>query len=88
MKIPFAHLHEQGIDFAVFAADSTHKSQEARQQLLHHLTQRARNSGLKIDKSALQYPQGSSICFLGTPDLVSFLESVGGIHHWTHEVTI
>jgi len=88
MNIRFAHLNEQGIDFAVFAADAIAKTPTARQRLLCDLTSRARRGGLRVDKSALQYEEGNGIYFFGTPDLVHFLQSVGGVFNWTHQLRV
>ena len=88
MRIRMAHLREQGIDFAVFDADSRIGTNAARAELLAQLTARARRSKCKVDKAALQYVSGGQLRFYGTPDLVDFLASVGGVPSWTHEITV
>jgi hypothetical protein len=88
MQIQMAHLREQGIDFAVFDADSRLGTSAARADLLSSLTAKARLSGLKIDKAALQYMEGRRLQFFGTRDLVEFLATLGGVHRWTHQLTV
>lgn len=86
MKVNFAHLREQGINFAVFDADATIKDDSHRSQLLSELTFRARNSGLRIEKSALAFKEFGRVKFYGTPDLVNFLSrNFYGIR-WTHSI--
>lgn len=87
MKINVAHIHEQGIDFAVFDADARVGTNGARGALLAQLTQRARAAGLNVDKAALAYPRGGRIEFYGTPDLVRFLAS-SGLPRWTHTIEV
>lgn len=88
MKIKMAHLNDQGIDFAVFGANARVGTDAARAELLAELTVKARLEGLKVDKSALQYGQGRQIRFYGTPDLVNYLASIGGVRHWTHQMDV
>lgn len=88
MTVRMAHLREQGIDFAVFAADAKNHTDVDRSDLLHQLTMCARNAGLKVDKAALQYWRGRRLEFFGAPDLVGFLCSVGGISSWTHKLAL
>jgi hypothetical protein len=87
MKINLAHLHHQGIDFAVFAADASVSSNPARDELLSDLVIAARQRGLKIDKAALAFRSGGRTTFFGTPDLVRFLSKLG-MPRWTHSITI
>jgi len=87
MQIRVAHLRTQGIDFAVFDADATSHLDSDRARLLMELTDAARANGLKVDKSALAFRQGSRIRFYGTADLVRFLAS-NGISRWTHTITV
>jgi hypothetical protein len=87
MQIRVAHLRAQGIDFAVFDADATSHLDSDRATLLMRLTAAARAKGLKVDKSALAFHQGSQTRFYGTPDLVRFLAN-NGISRWTHTISI
>lgn len=85
MRINFAHLRDQGIDFAVFDADAISRSNVDRNRLLADLTARARRTGLSIQKSALAFAANGRIQFYGTPDLVRYLAS-GWIPQWTHSI--
>ena len=87
MTINVAHLNDQGIDFAVFDADSTCHSTTGRQRLLAQLTARGRRAGLRIEKAALAFVEGGEISFFGTPDLVRYL-ATGWVPHWTHTIEI
>ena len=87
MQIRVAHLRTQGIDFAVFDADATSRLDSDRAELLVRLTAEARANGLKVDKSALAFRQGSQNRFYGTPDLVRFLAN-NGVPRWTHTITV
>ena len=87
MTIHFAHLREQGIDFAVFAADSKDHSRSGREQTLADLVVRTRASGLKIDTAALAYEEHGRTCYFGTPDLVQFLAN-NGVPGWTHTLKV
>jgi hypothetical protein len=87
MQIRVAHLRSQGIDFAVFDADARSRLDSDRAELLMQLTAAARANGLKVDKSALAFRQGSQTRFYGTPDLVRFLAN-SGIPRWTHTITV
>ena len=87
MQIRLAHLRTQGINFAVFAADATTRTQHARRELLADLVAAARGSGLKVDKAALCYRRGRRTEFFGTPDLVRYL-SRSGIPRWTHSIDV
>lgn len=87
MKIRFAHLRDQGIDFAVFDADVTSRRDSDRVELLRQLTSRARYQGLKIDKSALAFQSCGQIRFFGTTDLVHYLSRIG-ISSWTHSMEV
>ncbi|HVN75228.1 MAG TPA: hypothetical protein VMT19_02845 [Thermoanaerobaculaceae bacterium] len=87
MMIRFAHLREQGIDFAVFAADSRDHTRSGREEALARLILRARASGLKIDKAALAYEEHGRTCYFGTPDLVQFLAN-NGVPAWTHTMNV
>ena len=86
MRINFAHLNHQGINFAVFDADARLGTNAARSELLGELTLEARRLGLRVDKSALAYVRGGRIEFWGTPDLVRLLANVG-VPQWTHVLT-
>ncbi len=85
--INMAHLRDQGIDFAVFEADTVARTPHSRQALLNDLTGRARAEGLNVDKAALAFVEGGRIKFFGTPDLVRYLAS-GWFPDWTHTLTI
>lgn len=87
MKINVAHIHHQGIDFAVFDADARSRTNSARAQLLRQLAATARANGLKVDKAALAYGSSRRIEFFGTPDLVRFLANTG-LPPWTHTLTV
>ena len=87
MNIKMAHIREQGISFAVFAADATTRTNSGRSQLLASLVREAEGSGLKVDKAALCYQRGRNLEFYGTPDLVRFLSNRGR-PRWTHELDI
>lgn len=86
MTIRLAHLRSQGIDFAVFAADSNCRTQAGRSRTLAGLTARTRLSGLRVDKSALAFSECGRLTFFGTPDLVRYLSS-GWVPQWTHTIT-
>jgi hypothetical protein len=85
VKINMAHLRDQGIDFAVFDADARSHMNHDRTNLLSQLMFTARRAGMKIDKAALAFRQGSDIAFYGTPDLVRYLQMVG-LPRWTHTI--
>lgn len=85
---PMAHHQDQGINYAVFGADARSRTDSARASLLADLTREARHSGLKVEKSALQFRSGGRLQFYGTPDLVKFLASIGGVNRWTHELRV
>ena len=88
MQIRLAHLHDQGIDFAVFDADAVARTTAARAALLAQLTRTARESGLRIQKSALAFNENGVLRFCGAPDLVDYLVSIGGVSRWTHTVNL
>lgn len=83
MRIQMAHLRDQGIDFAVFAADAPSGSRSDRQALLNRLVATARMNRLKVDKAALAFEESGRINFFGTRDLVDYLAS-RGVPNWTH----
>lgn len=92
MQINFAHLRERAanggdINFAVFDAKANSSSDEARSSVLADLTMRARNSGLRVDQSALAFTENGRIKFYGTKNLVDYL-SRGWIPHWTHKLSM
>ena len=86
-SIQLAHLSIQGISVAVFAANGRHNTDASRAQALAELTARARNQGLRVDKSALAYRTGSRTQFYGTPDLVRYLAG-SGVPRWTHRLKL
>lgn len=87
MKIKMAHLREHALgggwgNFAVFDAESLSGHNR---DLLEQLTNKARNSGLQIDQSALAYTSGGQIHFYGDPKLVDYLAK--NWHPvWTHTI--
>ncbi|MBD2246544.1 hypothetical protein [Nostoc sp. FACHB-888] len=87
MQVELAHLRTQGIDFAVFNANTRTDSDTARANLLRDLTVAARAAGLKIDKSALAFVRAGKTQFYGTPDLVNYLANQG-LPSWTHTITV
>lgn len=87
MQIEMAHLRTQGIDFAVFDADATDRTQQGRNQLLAQLVAQARASGLKVDKAALAFSEFGRVTYFGTPDLVRFLAN-GWAPRWTHTLSV
>jgi hypothetical protein len=92
MQINFAHLRERAtnggdINFAVFEARANSNSDTARSEVLADLTVRARQSGLRVDQSALAFTENGRIKFYGTKNLVDYL-SRGWIPHWTHKLSV
>ena len=87
MRVNFAHLRVQGIDFAVFEADARSRTSADRLELLSDLASRARRLGLHVDKAALACARSGRIEFYGTPDLVRYL-SKRGVPQWTHVLDI
>jgi hypothetical protein len=87
MRIQMAHLRDQGIDFAVFAADAANHTDAGRQALLAGLVAKARGSRLQVDKAALAYQEAGRTRFFGTPDLVNYLAS-RGVPQWTHTLDV
>lgn len=90
MKINMAHLRERGrngrwIDFAVFEAKSTTGTDHDNSEVLSDLTAKARNSGLKIDQSALAYAKNGRIMYFGSKHLVDYL-STNWTPQWTHKI--
>ena len=63
--------------------DATNRNSSGRAEVLARLTVSARMQGLKIDKAALAFMEGSRPAFYGTPDLVRFL-CKSGVPRWTH----
>ena len=89
MKVNLTHIRERSttggwINFVVFDAKSTTNDNN---KLLPQLTAKARNSGLKVDKSALAYRKHGRLEFYGTKDLVQYL-SKSGLPQWTHTIDI
>lgn len=85
MKIHMAHLRAQGINFAIFAAEASSHTNQDRDLLLQRLTALAQGRGLRIDKAALFFRQGTRLTFHGTPDLVRYLQT-RGVPRWTHVI--
>jgi hypothetical protein len=88
MRIDMAHLQAQGISFALFAADANNRTNGARQVLLGQLVAKARRSGLRVDKATLAFQESGRTTFFGTPDLVKYLSSRGGVSTWTHTLDV
>ena len=91
MQINFAHLRERAtnggeINFAVFEARANSNNDTARSAVLAGLTMRARNSGLRVDQSALAYSENGRIKFFRDRNLVDYL-SRGWTPHWTHKLS-
>lgn len=91
MQIKFAHLRERAqsggdINFAVFQADATSRTQTGRSEVLADLTRRARASGLRVDQSALAFVESGRNTFFGDKNLVDYL-SRNGVDRWTHTLT-
>jgi hypothetical protein len=87
MRIEMAHLRDQGISFAIFAADAANHTDSARKVLLSQLVARARGNRLRVDKAALAYQEAGRTRFFGTPDLVEYLAS-RGVPNWTHTLDV
>lgn len=92
VRINFAHLREQAtsggyIDFAVFDANASSGTDQARAEVLSSLTQRTRASGRKIDMAALIYEEHGSIRTYGDQAVVEYL-SQRGVPHWTNTIDI
>lgn len=87
MRIQMAHLRDQGIDFAIFAADAANHTDTGRQVLLSQLVAKARATRLRVDKAALAYQEAGRTRFFGTPDLVRYLAS-RGVPRWTHTLDV
>jgi hypothetical protein len=88
MRVNFAHIRERSttggwIDFAVFDANSTDRTDRGRAEVLRDLTVMARASGYKVDKSALVYDENGQLKSYGASDIVEYL-SDSGIPRWTH----
>ncbi|AVI87367.1 hypothetical protein ACTACL_11830 [Pseudomonas syringae] len=89
MKIDMAHVRTRSttggwIDYALFNAKSTNGDNDG---LLARLTGNARNSGLKVDQSALVYSSGGRNRFYGSRHLVDHLAR-HGMPNWTHEIDL
>jgi len=87
MRIQMAHLRDQGINFAIFAADVANHTDTGRQALLAELVTKARGNRLRVDKAALAYEEAGRTRFFGTPDLVKYLAS-RGVPRWTHTLDL
>lgn len=90
MKINLAHIRARAtnggnIDFVVFDARARSGSDAANSQLLAQLTARAKESGLKVDQSALAYGENGRIRFYGSRNLVEHLSKIG-LPSWTHSI--
>jgi hypothetical protein len=88
MLIQVAHLRDQGINFAVFAADAPSRTSTDRSALLSRLVVAARQAHLRVDKAALALSEGGRTSFYGTKDLVRYLASRGGVPSWTHTLDV
>ena len=63
MRIQMAHLRDQGINFAIFAADAANHTDTGRQALLAELVAKARGNRLRVDKAALAYNEAGRTRF-------------------------
>ncbi len=89
MGIQLAHLRERSIsgqwnNFAVFNAKPTIGDH---QRVLDSLTEAARQSGLRIDQSALAYQESGRLRFYGDKNLVNYL-SERWVPTWTHSIDL
>jgi hypothetical protein len=89
-KINFAHLRERAtnggwINFAVFEADATNRTNSGRNAVLNRLTLKARASGLRVDQSALAFEENGRIKYFGDPNLVQYLAR-NFRPYWTHSI--
>lgn len=92
MRVNFAHLRERSttggwIDFAVFDANSTDRTDSGRAAVLRDLTVTARAAGYKVDKSALVYSENGQLKSYGATDIVQYLSNIG-IPRWTHYLDV
>ena len=92
MQINIAHLRERAtnggdINFAVFEARANSSTDSSRSAVLADLTARARNSGLRVDQSALAFTENGRIKYFGSKNLVDYL-SRSWIPHWTHTLSV
>jgi hypothetical protein len=63
MQVNFAHLRDQGIDFAVFDADARTHARPDRVRLLMQLAAAVRSHGHKVDKAALAFAESGNVKF-------------------------
>lgn len=89
MRINMAHLRERSttggyINFAIFDAKSTSNNNI---ELLHQLTSKARNNGLRVDQSALAYDESGRTKFFGDENLVNYLSN-NFCNQWTHTLDV
>lgn len=87
MRINFAHVNIQGINCAIFDAKPLSPTEEAHEELLADLVQRARANDLRVDKAALAYASGRQIKYWGHRDLAQFLAN-NGPPRWTHYLDV
>jgi hypothetical protein len=87
MRIEMAHLRAQGINFAVFAADATDRTNAGRQRLLGQLVVKARGNNLRVDKAALAFQEAGRTTYFDTADFVRYLAS-NGVGRWTHTLDV
>lgn len=88
MRINVAHLRDQGIDFAVFDADTSSRTKSDRDALLSDLVTAAQANGLHVEKAALAFRQHGRLTFHGTQDLVRYLAANPLAIRWTHTLDI
>lgn len=88
MHIEFAHLRDQGIDFAVFFTDAVTHMDNDRANLLAQLTAAARSAGRKVDKSALAFREGNRVRYFGIADLVRYLSALAVVPQPTHTLDV
>ena len=87
MRIQMAHLRDQGINFAIFAADAANHTDTGRQALLAELVAKARGNRLRVDKAALAYrrqaaPDSSA------PRISSNTWRRAASRRWTHTLDV
>ncbi len=88
MDINFSHVRVGNASVAIFDADVQSRSNKDRQQVLADLTTRAREVGLRVDRSVLVFTQFGRQMFYGDADLVRYLQKHPIAFQWTHKVSV
>jgi hypothetical protein len=86
-SISMAHVNIQGLSCAIFDADSTTHTDQARNALLARLTLATQQQGLRVEKAALAFVEFGQLRFFGSPDLVRYLARAG-LPRMTHTLTV